>query len=333
MPRGGWLLIIAVIGLALQLIGDRSYAQTSTRQSGDIPEKALQPHPVQPLDLAPINERLERINKAVETLKLTPESPDEYRRAEGDLKAQQDMAEYAMLMTIATGVSVLISAAGVALLLVTLRQNRGAIRIALTGLNRTNRAVRLAERQLIADTRPWIKVEAELVGPLAFVLDGANRVQGLIDIRFTLTNIGKTPALNTLVYVKVVTDSFDARTNLRSQFIETLKQRSIGAKVGRTIFPNEATYEDHSVPIFPDDIESSLAAWDHPGFENYIAPNVLVCVAYDMPGSTQTGETGMVFDLHTVIDTGHDFIKVEKDTIIPLDSLHFAQAIVGGYVS
>lgn len=152
MFRSGWLPVFALIGLALQPIGQGSYAQERGAKSETEPQQA--PQVIAPLNLTPLYERLERIDRSIEALKASPESSDEHRRAESDLKAQQDMAQWAKWMTIVTGMSVVVSSIGVAAVVITLRQNAKSLRIAAMGAKRASQSIRLtketAQRQLRA---------------------------------------------------------------------------------------------------------------------------------------------------------------------------------------
>lgn len=276
-------------------------------------------------DLAPLYERLERIDRSIEGLRPRID-PSEQRRAERDLKAQEEMARWARWMTVIAVVSGAISAFGVGFILLTLRQNRSAIRIAME-------SVRIAERQLIADSRPWVTVDAELVGPVCFVKDGNGHVQGSLIVNFTLRNIGKTPALNVLTYARAIASPFDAPTKLRDQFGDVLGQRAASpVEVGQTIFPSDTHFEPHELILSPGELGRAMRNFVYPGIEGAVAPSILVCVAYDMPSTGKTHETGLVFQLRHVGPTSFGPVKVELGEI-PSQEFAFNRAIIGGYVT
>lgn len=183
MSRSNWLLIAAVVGLALQPIGNRCHAQGGAPEGQNIADKTTQP--VAPLDLAPLYERLERIDERIQAVEPKPETADEYRRAEGDLKAQEDMAWWAMLMFYATAFSAAVSALGVGLIIFTLRQNARSIRIALMSVKRSNEAVHVARQTAERQLRAYVTFN-----------DGTAVTIGNSILLFSLRfmNTGQTPA-------------------------------------------------------------------------------------------------------------------------------------------
>jgi hypothetical protein len=195
MLRSHRLLITALVGLALQPIGDWCHAQTGSPNSQQQP--AQRAEPVAPLDLAPINQSLNRIHKSIEALKAAPESPDEYRRAEGDLIAQEEMARWAMWMTIATIASVLVSGVGVVAVIVTLRQNAHNTRIAMMGVKRSSQSIRLAKDTARRQLRAYIGIRSADI----------QRIEGIqpkLSCKLEAFNSGQTPA-----YALVSKISFD----------------------------------------------------------------------------------------------------------------------------
>jgi hypothetical protein len=185
MLRSYRLLIAAVVGLAVQPIGEGSYAQDRASNGEAKPQEA--PGVIAPFDLAPLNERLESIDESIEALKAGPESADENRRAEGDLKAQEDMAKWAFWMLVATSASVAVSAAGVGLIVFTLRQNKRSMRIALSGVRRASQSVRVAQQTARRELRAYVFGHPKNV-----------HVSGktLVSVTLTVRNHGSTPASN-----------------------------------------------------------------------------------------------------------------------------------------
>lgn len=253
-------------------------------------------------------------------------------RETADLCAQQEMAWWAQLMTITTAVSVLISAGGVVLLLATLRQNRSALRIGMASLKRSNQSVRLAERQLIADSRPWVKVEKIVpVGPFRFTQDGEGKVQGSLSIDLILKNVGKTPALNVLAYTRFRARPFIAASKLRDEFVQTLSTRAeVHIALGQTIFPDDTQRMRHHLTLFPPEIAFALKHFQYPG-KPAIAPEILVCIAYDMPSTGATHETGLIIHVGKE-KSGGEILDVELGEIAQ-DQIVLSRTVVGGYVT
>ena len=57
--------------------------------------------------------------------------------------------------------------------------------------NAAKQATEIAERTLVSGNRAWIKVDVQPAGPISYNINGAN-----FTFRFTLTNIGRSPATN-----------------------------------------------------------------------------------------------------------------------------------------
>ena len=193
MSRSYWLLIASIVGLA-QPVGYRCHAQTGASQGKAEPQQA--PQVIVRPDLAPLNERLERIDKSIEGLQPKPETADEYRRAEGDLNAQEKMAVWAEWMFYATAASVVVSALGVGLIILTLRQNKKAMGIAITAADAANRAAEV-ERGFVF-VRPEFHVGrfAPVRKPSSTIGEPApdqHRTRGWA--RYRIRNLGRTPVI------------------------------------------------------------------------------------------------------------------------------------------
>lgn len=187
------MLVFATVGLTLQPIGDRCHAQDGASQGQDKTEQA--PQVIAPLDLTPINERLESIDKSIEALQPKPETADEYRRAEGDLKAQTEMADWARVMAYVTSASVIVSAFGVGLIILTLRQNRRSMRIGLAGVKRSGAAVRETKRIGEAQVRAYLSTD--------WIDIGIDATSHCVTVGASCSNSGNSPARNVELCIKI----------------------------------------------------------------------------------------------------------------------------------
>jgi hypothetical protein len=189
MVRTRNLFVTALVGLALQPICEWSYAQSSTLQQKENVQQAA-PVVAAP-DLTPLNDSLKAIEKHLESMKPGPETADEYRRAEGDLKAQNDMAVWAERMAYITLASVVMSALGVGLLIVTLRQNKVAMRIALAGVKSASQSVRVTKQTGERQLRAYVFLsDKDAFQQVTF--EAGKPPFGIINIK----NFGQTPAYN-----------------------------------------------------------------------------------------------------------------------------------------
>ena len=253
-------------------------------------------------------------------------------RETADLCTQQEMAWWAQLMTITTAVSVLISAGGVVLLLATLRQNRSAVRIGMASLKRSNQSVRVAERQLIADSRPWIKLQSiAAIAPLRFLPDENGNARGGLDIAVTLKNVGKTPALNVSVYTRFLAVPFAGGMKLRDLFADVLARRAASTlDLGLTLFPDDVQRSDHNLTLPSSEIDQAVKLLKLPG-KSAILPGILICIAYDMPSTGKTHETGLVIHVGQRSLGGQLVEAVSGE--IPESDVLLSRTIVGGYVT
>jgi hypothetical protein len=103
MSRSNWLLIAALVGLAvLYPIESPSYAQTGTEHANREPKQDAKP-----IDLSPIANEIKGLTRAIEAIKPEGKSSDEIEREKSDLQAQQDMARWARLMYVASALTTL----------------------------------------------------------------------------------------------------------------------------------------------------------------------------------------------------------------------------------
>lgn len=115
-------------------------------------------------------------------------------RSEDDLQAQQDMAEWAKWITIATGLQVFVGLGGLVGLMVTIYLSNRATKAATAATEAGIRAADAAEKAYLSDNRPWIKIAPVVVGPIDFL-------RGEVDAQFQVDNVGKSPALNVRILV------------------------------------------------------------------------------------------------------------------------------------
>jgi hypothetical protein len=119
-------------------------------------------------------------------------------------------------------------------------------------------AAELSERSMIAANRPWVKVDIGVAGPVHYNVNGAN-----ITLRYTVTNIGRSPALNVMVSPQVVLPiisadkpgSFDPRGTLQKSLAEHATRAP--GPFGYSLFPGDAIEQTVTVTISQDEIKAA----------------------------------------------------------------------------
>lgn len=174
----------------------------------------------------------------------------------------------------------------------------------------TSEQGKIATRQLSiieSDERPWISTKIEIIGSLAITDNGAE-----IRIRYTLENVGKTPAFNVVAFPLIAAAIFPAGPNYifgpidpinevkkackkYSQSLSDFLDAGFTLLFGNTIFPNKTfTKEETAVIDFPPTIPSSLMI----SKRQMTGPAFLIsCVDYRASAETAHHQTGDAFYL------------------------------------
>lgn len=166
--------------------------QPSNAATGDPPLREGQTQPRNDQNIA---SAIERLAGAIEADKAKEHPERETKRAEDDLRAQQDMARWALFQL---AVNVL----GAFLIWRTLAATRDAVREAAKGSNAAEDAVevarisadaaREASAVAIATQRPWVKASIEIS---EIKLQVPEDTPALIETTIVLENVGASPAI------------------------------------------------------------------------------------------------------------------------------------------
>jgi len=260
-----------------------------------------------------ISAALGRIEDAIRDL-VTEETDRRIQDAEqreiDNLRAQMQMAFWALWMFVATAVAVLLTAFGVFLLWRTLKYTRNAAsttKLMLIEAEKTTeaaiRAAESAEQQvnasrqaLIADQRAWIEITE--MRPLSGI-EKRNGGGFGISIMLTATNIGKTPAH--LTRIIIVTEPVIAPIDSNKDNIESWKRMCPDdEQIKSIIFPGRQAIRKISFGFDPHRIRQILQKNNSDGFR-YIS--VACCVFY----RTIFGE-----HVHRTIDQIHIYHEIEN---------------------
>jgi hypothetical protein len=108
---------------------------------------------------------------------------------------------------------------------------QASIKAAAESAKAANRSAEVAENALIATDRAWISIKAKIIGPLTFK-DGFVA----INVRFDMTNVGKSPATHAELFAQLGSDLIEARDIAAEAMLP----------IGRELF-------DYGVVLFPTD--------------------------------------------------------------------------------
>ena len=178
-----------------------------------------------------------------------------------------------------------------------------AVATALLALATLNLA-RDAGRQITImedDQRPWVKVETEIAGPLEFIIGGF----GNLPLRFTLTNVGKSPAFNfTLVpWGFLVFQGHDDPQKEQRERCGRWRDQSLDNPArGSVLFPGDHLVWDQlgvrGVGFSPDEMQKGLV--DENG-QRDLHIWVIGCADYVFGEPKRHHQTGFIYSLGQII--------------------------------
>lgn len=236
------------------------------------------------------------------------EANREAKRSDYDLKAQQEMAEWAFGMLLVSIAGLAVTTIGVLFVLQSLRLARAAV-------DRAAEANRLSQEAIIVDQRAWIVTELILDGDLEITETGMG-----LGVRAVHKNIGKTPALNVHTHIDMIDAHLsDIKMTMRS-FCNEHRVRDI--EYSRVLLPNDS----YARPWGP------VLDWSAATLERtWIQPVIIGCVTYEVLNDDKLHQTAFVYSL-TLRDEEGDFggfIDTEKGRIPKGDLL--ASVDSGGF--
>lgn len=203
----------------------------------------------------------ERMARALE--QSAPTADDE-RRERDDLKAQQDMATWALWMVILTSAQAIVALASIFVVVRSLRQNSEAIA-------RAAEANSIAQAHHISERRPWLEVTgASLVG---YQLTD----HGLkFDLKINMRNVGSSPARNLFVDLAVM----PAPTSFPVKRAEALRDRILADPIPGegVVFPGSPHAIDTSITLMTSEITALPMEL---GELRYLAVQIIGAVRYE----------------------------------------------------
>jgi hypothetical protein len=200
------------------------------------------------------------------------------------------LVDYTLLLTIFTAI---LAAAGVFQFRFLIKADRIAATNAETArqsVEAAKQSAEIAEKSLVAANRPWIKVDIQIGGAIAYNVNGAN-----FKIRYILKNIGNSPATNVWTHPTVTlmhpnrSEPFSPRDEMR-KLIANLKDRP-PAPFGFALFPGDTAVQDITVSVSNEEIKRATTLIEA------IYPTILGAVEYRSGFDDKPHETGFIFEI------------------------------------
>ncbi len=216
------------------------------------------------------------------------------KRSEYDLKAQQDMAEWAYGILLISAFGLIVITVGVLVVLQSLRLARQTV-------DRAGDANALSCEAMIADQRAWITSKLIIRGDLEF-FEG----RAFIEVAARYQNIGKTPAIRVHTALDMVLhDAVD--TELEKLCSEN---RFNNSSSGRIVLPREEYDRAWYLSAYADEVINN------PNPDGFIMPRIIGCVTYEILPDHTIHQTVFVYFLHLGEDDGvMRFIPVNQGNI------------------
>lgn len=252
---------------------------------------------------------------------------------EYDLRAQQEMAEWAFAVFLATLASIVVTLVGLIYVVRAYRLNAAATDHARVAAEAAVAQTKTAQDALAAERRPWVAVEdVRLVALKYDAINGALNFTVLISMR----NTGHSPALN--VHLSVgCTGDLDPSAPKRLQ--DDLRAREKSAPpisiLADTLFPGSAARQQQwTVSISRGDFVKLLKAWratfpdEAPKFL-FLLPSVFGVVAYRSPHDAEVHTTG--FCVTYMQDQGAFRFNPDNPDDLPDMSRLIGKTMFGGW--
>jgi len=280
-----------------QPIRDSPAAQPGTNKTQEKPQTDNTP-----LALEAIKSEMQRIGRATEALKDSPD-PKKEDREQRDVDAQEQMAYWAWAMFVAAAVSVVLTAVGLILILGTLLYTRNAVSEAREG----NKIARQAER-------PWLAIES-VAATDDFTSKAGSGIQ--LSVGITLKNSGRSPAVNVRATCEILPHNTPDRDAALQAFAMTLSPAENFNK--HVVFPNARSSDGIITRITRDYIEAAPPPYNSD--RKYILPQIMVCVRYQSPGDDTIRHTSGLYEI------GPIYIGEGKIAARSFDRSPFAKSI------
>ena len=181
---------------------------------------------------------------------------------------------------------------------------------------------------MIADQRPWVSVEIELVSGLTWNENGAS-----VTFKFILSNSGRTPALFTRVDAKFYSHwGFGVAADQRAFAAQHSTRR--GEFLNSTIFPGQTLPLSISFSIPDDEIARAAAnlTTDNPELAGWASPHLIGCASYESVLGGPRHQSGFTAELRRGVPLNPGGVVISRALgDIPIHELRFMRGFEDGH--
>lgn len=254
-----------------------------------------------------VGQSAEDARKEIQTVCAAEKSPTDYvacteralaterdnRRADYDLQAQQDMAQWAIVMTAISAAQAVVGAVGLYFLVGSFRQTAIQAHAAQRAIAKATVANVIARDTALNDQRPWLSLR-----PFTNDAGGITEASIVPGVVVEVTNFGKTPAIN-VVGDHRIRSSFGA-ISIKSEMQRLADEVRLSIDHGlfdAAIVPNGKGYEFINKTISIK--EGAVSVLDGKTMGSAI---IIIAVAYQSPTDSTVRTTAGAFQYNLISD-------------------------------
>ncbi len=221
---------------------------------------------------------------------------------------------YTAILSIFSGILVVVSFIQIRYLILSDKTARIAAEAAEKAANSAIASNELSNKQFIADNRPWLSVKVKPASDFIFNASGT----ASIDIKYTICNVGKSPALR----VKSFGICPDTSGRVVTREFERYR---IAFKTGHIIAPVINVGE----PLFPNEIITYTKSVTIPVDGGVIQPIIFICVQYSPSDNSAISQTAYMIDVTIVDDQGINWPLSVNEGNISIKRINFSHFPIG----
>jgi hypothetical protein len=174
--------------------------------------------------------------------------------------------------------------------------------------------------------RAWMTLKLTPLSPLSYDKDGSVKIA----ILFQYRNVGQSPAQDVWFFPEMF--AYNGKLNPideRDRFCTETVMHPLRKTLGKTIFPGDGGAANFTFGLSKKDIDAALAS-----FDGHLLPlGIIACVAYTVPGSSQSHYTALMLDIHTRSSQIPSGIVPPPYEDIPVSDLLLLDSPIGGGVT
>lgn len=173
----------------------------------------------------------------------------------------------------------------------TIAETKKATQATEASAKAASRSADIASQALVASNRPWVKADVRMCGPIDYNVNGAN-----FHMEFTVENVGRSPATNINIRLKVVSffpgDKPWNPTKDFEDYIGELK-RAPPMRFGFTVFPSQRRLQRVSTTMANEQVAIDSKR------TGAIYPRIIGAIVYRTGFDDDAHLTGFIFNIQT----------------------------------